>query len=175
MVNPFEYVAMRTIRLLRRLHLARLAWTGTTEKMFKDVFKGFENVEAVRAIFGDKTDEVLNNLKVEVSWFGYMGVDPNDGHLLANGRYLNDGDKTDIYLDVVHELCHVKQWMEGRELFDEKYDYVDRPTEVEAYRYAVQEAKRIGLSHNRILQYLKTEWMSQKDLNRLVKNMSVDF
>lgn len=175
MVNPFEYVALRTMRLLRRLHLGRLAWMGTSEKMFKDYFKGFEKVEAVKAIFGDKTEEVLRTLKVEFIWFGYMGVDNTDGHLFVNGKYLNGGDKTDIYLDVVHELCHVKQWMDGRELFDERYDYVDRPTEIEAYRHTIQEAKRIGLSHDRILQYLKTEWMTDEDLHKLVKNMNMDF
>ena len=147
---------------------------GTSTKMFKDYFKGYENIEAVKGIFGEKTQEVLKNLKVEFIWFGYMGVDNSDGHLLVNGRYLNSGDKTDIYLDVVHELCHVRQWMDGRELFDPQYDYVDRPTEVEAYRYTVQEAKRIGLAESRILQYLKTEWMSEDDLKRLVKNMGVD-
>jgi hypothetical protein len=147
---------------------------GTSTKMFKDYFKGFENVEAVKRIFGERTQEVLRNLKVEFIWFGYMGVDNSDGHLLVNGRYLNSGDKTDIYLDVVHELCHVKQWMDGRELFDPQYDYVDRPTEVEAYRYTVQEAKRIGLQENRILQYLKTEWMSEDDLKSLVRNMGID-
>jgi hypothetical protein len=174
LVNPFEYVAMRMLRLFRRLHLTRLAWMGTQTRMFMDIFKGFEKVEAVEAIFGKKTEEVLRNLKVEFIWFGYMGVDNTDGHLLVNGRYLNSGDKTDIYLDVVHELCHVKQWMEGRELFDYRYDYVDRPTEIEAYRYTAQEAKRIGLSNQQILDYLKTEWMSPEDLKRLVKNMGVD-
>jgi hypothetical protein len=146
---------------------------GTSTKMFKDYFKGYENVEAVKRIFGERTQEVLRNLKVEFIWFGYMGVDNSDGHLLVNGRYLNSGDKTDIYLDVVHELCHVKQWMDGRELFDPQYDYVDRTTEVEAYRYTVKEAKRIGLVESRILQYLKTEWMSEEDLRRLVKNMGI--
>jgi hypothetical protein len=166
---------MRFLRLTRQLHLTRLVWMGISTKMFMDYFKGFDNVEAVKRIFGDRTQEVLRNLKVEFIWFGYMGVDNSDGHLLVNGRYLNSGDKTDIYLDVVHELCHVKQWIDGRELFDPQYDYVDRPTEVEAYRYTVQEAKRIGLAENRILQYLKTEWMSEDDLKRLVKNMGVDF
>ncbi len=174
MVNPFEYVAMRMLRLSRRLHLTRLVWMGTQTRMFMDIFKGFEKVEAVKAIFGEKTEEVLRNLKVEFIWFGYMGVDNTDGHLLVNGRYLNSGDKTDIYLDVVHELCHVKQWMEGRELFDYHYDYVDRPTEIEAYRYTAQEAKRIGLSSQQILNYLKTEWMSPEDLKLLVKNMGLD-
>jgi hypothetical protein len=142
--------------------------------MFMDYFKGFEKVEAVKGIFGEKTEEVLKNLKVQFMGFGYMGVDNTDGHLMVNGKYLNSGDKTDIYLDVVHELCHVKQWMEGRELFDERYDYVDRPTEVEAYRYTVQEAKRLGLKDEQILLYLKTEWMSSQDLKRLVKNMDVE-
>jgi len=174
MVNPFEYVFWRILRLFRRLHLARLVWMGSSTRMFTDLFKGFERVEAVRRIFGERTEAVLGNLKVEIIFFGYMGVDDTDGHLMVNGRYLKSGDKTDIYLDVVHELCHVKQWMDGRELFDSNYEYVDRPTEVEAYRYTVQEAKRIGLSTEQILQYLKTEWMTPADLKRLVKNIDLE-
>jgi hypothetical protein len=146
----------------------------TSTRKFTDVFRGYDKVEAVKGIFGSETEAVLSNLKVEFTWFGYMGVDNTDGHLMVNGRYLNSGNKTDIYLDVVHELCHVKQWMNGRELFDPNYDYVDRPTEVEAYRYAVQEAKRLGLSEKRILLYLKTEWMSERDLIKLVNNMGLN-
>ena len=146
--------------------IARNTW-------FMEYFKGFENVPAVRGIFGEKTEEVLRNLKVEFIWFGYMGVDDNDGHLMVNGRYLNTGDKEDIYLDVIHELCHVKQHMEGRELFDPNYDYVDRPTEIEAYAYAVKEARRLGWTDKRILRYLKTEWMSDEDLKRLAAHVDV--
>jgi hypothetical protein len=142
--------------------------------MFKDYFKDFDRVAAVQGIFGDKTDEVLRNLRVEFIGFGYMGVDDTDGHMLVNARYLKNGDKTDIYLDVVHELCHVKQFMEGRELFDPNYDYVDRPTEVEAYRYTVKEARRLGLSEEQILTYLKTEWMSNEDLKKLAGHVGLD-
>ena len=145
---------------MRKLQLTGILRLGTSTRMFMDYFKGFEKSQAVRGIFGDKTDEVLKNLKVEFIWFGYMGVDDNDGHLMVNERYLNSGDKTDIYLDVVHEMCHVKQHLEGKELFYPGYDYVDRPTEVEAYRYTVKEAKRLGLNDERILSYLQTEWMS---------------
>jgi hypothetical protein len=173
-VNVMEYLSWRMLRLARRLHLTRLVRMGTSTRMFTDYFKGFEKAEAVKAIFGMQTETVLRNLKVEFIGFGYMGVDDADGHLLVNGRYLNSGDKTDIYLDVVHELCHIKQYMNGQELFDYRYDYVDRPTEIEAYRHTVQEAKRIRLSNERILQYLKTEWMSPEELKRLVKNMNVD-
>jgi hypothetical protein len=37
---------------------------------FMDYFKGFENVGAVRSTFGEKTEEVLKNLKVEFFPFG---------------------------------------------------------------------------------------------------------
>ena len=174
MASWLEYFALRTLRLLRKLPLTRIMRFGSSTKMFLDYFVGFENSQAVRGIFGDKTDDVLKNLKVDFIWFGYMGVDDNDGHLFVNARYLNSGDKTDIYLDVVHELCHVQQHLEGRALFDTRYDYVNTPTEVEAYRYTVKEAKRLGLSDERILSYLQTEWMSDADLKCLVKNLGID-
>jgi hypothetical protein len=93
---------------------------------------------------------------------------------MVNKRYLSTGRTEDIYLDVIHELCHVKQHMEGKELFDPRYDYVDRPTEIEAYRYAVQEAKRIGLNAAEIRVYLKTEMMSTQALDKLIKNMNIN-
>jgi hypothetical protein len=141
---------------------------------FTDYFKGFEKVEAVKQIFGEKTEEVLRNLRVEfIGRSGYMGVSDVDGHLIINAYYLNEGDIVDIYLDVIHELIHVKQFMEGKELFDSDYRYIDRPTEVEAYRYAVEEARRLGLSENRICEYLRTEWMSDKDFKRLTKSLNL--
>ena len=87
---------------------------------------------------------------------------------------MNNGDKIDIYLDLVHELVHVRQFLEGKELFNNRYDYIDRPTEIEAYRYAVEEAKSLGLSNERICRYLKTEWMSNEELKRLAKTLSIN-
>jgi hypothetical protein len=168
-----ERFAFRILRLLRRLHLTRLVQVAPT-RMFTDYFKGYEKVQAVQGIFGEKTEEVLSKLKVEFIGFGYMGVDNTDGHMVVNANYLKNGEKTDIYLDIVHELCHVKQFMEGKELFDSEYDYVDRPTEIEAYRYSVQEARRLGLSDQRILEYLKTEWMTEEDLERLASHLGVN-
>ena len=173
-MNWLEYIAFRILRLFRKLRLNRIIRMGTSTHMFTDYFKNFEKVEAVRGIFAEKTEKVLRNLKIEfIGLGGYMGVDNTDGHLMVNARYLNSGNKVDIYLDVIHELYHVKQFMEGRELFDSRYDYIERPTEVEAYRYTVQEARRLGLSDERICQYLKTEWMSDSDLKRLAKALNV--
>jgi len=174
MASPVESITLQLFGVIRKLRLLRLLRVGTSKRMFLDYFKGFEKSQAVRGIFGDKTVEVLSHLRVEFMWFGYMGVDDNDGHLMVNGRYLNTGDRAEIYLDVVHELCHVKQHLEGRPLFDQRYDYVNSPTEVEAYRYTVQEAKRLGFSNQRILRYLQMEWMSDEQLKRLVSNIGID-
>ena len=104
-----------------------------------------------------------------------MLVSDIDGHLIISADYLRKGDVIDVYLDVIHELAHVKQFMKGKKLFDERFNYTDRPTEIEAYRYAVSEARRLGLDEERICQYLKTEWMSMKDFKRLTKALNVKF
>jgi hypothetical protein len=168
-----EYAIFRILRLFRKLPFNPLS-IGNRKVVFLEYFKGFDKVPAVQGIFGEKTTEVLSHLRVELSWImGYMYVDGSDGHLVISKGYLNSGDKTDIYLDLIHELCHVKQFMDGRELFDPHYDYVDRPTEIEAYAYAVLEARRLGLSEEYIRCYLRTEWMTEDDFERLCNSVNV--
>jgi hypothetical protein len=172
-VAAVEYFIFRILRLFRRLPVNVLS-IGSSNRIFLEYFKDFDKLPAVQGIFGEKTTEVLSHLRVELSWvMGYMYVDGSDGHLVISKGYLNTGDKTDIYLDLIHELCHVKQFMDGRELFDPRYDYVERPTEIEAYRYAVQEARRLGLSEERICLYLRTEWMNEYDFKRLAKAVNI--
>ena len=169
-----EIVMFKTFQFLKRLRLDRLFLLVAPSYPFLDYFKGFESIEAIKRIFGEKTEEVLSNLKVGFTSFGgYMGVNPFNGHLMVNPRYLNNGDRLDIYLDLIHELVHIRQLMEGAELFDDNYRYVERPTEIEAYHYAVEEARRLGKSDERIYEYLKTEWMSSDDLRLLAKVLHV--
>jgi len=168
-----EYYIFRILRLLRGFPINPMS-IGNSKVFFLEYFKGFDKVPAVQGIFGEKTTEVLSHLTVELSWInGYMYVDGADGHLVVSKGYLSKGNRTDIYLDLIHELCHVKQFMDGKELFDPRYEYVDRPTEIEAYRYTVEEARRLGLSEERIRFYLKTEWMSDDDFRRLAKSVNV--
>ena len=171
--SAVEYVMGRFLRLLTKLPFQRVVSLVAQERSFMEYFRGFENNAAVRGIFGAQTEEVLRNLKVDFIWFGYMGVSDSNGHLLVNKRYLANGSREDIYLDVIHELCHVKQHLNGRDLFDPRYDYVDRPTEIEAYRYTVQEAKRIGVSDAYIRLYLEAGQMSTGGLEKLIRNMGV--
>lgn len=159
----------------RKVQILRNA--KVTTYPFTDYFKGFEKVEAVRHLFGDATEDVLGKLRVEfVGRRGYMGVSNIDGHLNISADYLRNGAVIDLYLDVIHELVHVKQFMEGKELFDRRYNYVDRPTEIEAYGHAVREARKLGMRNREIMEYLKTDWISDESLNRLARalNLTVD-
>jgi hypothetical protein len=142
---------------------------------FTDYFIGFDNVEAVKSIFGDKTGEVLRNLKVEFfsSKFGYMGVSDVDGHLMVSSYHLSKSDFRVLYLDIVHELYHVKQFMDGRELFSAEFEYVDSPIEIEAYSHTVKEAQRIGMSNKEIIDYLKVEWIDDDSHKRLIKSVGL--
>lgn len=173
-MDPRESLLLKIMQVIRFLRLYRLLRVDMKSHAFIEYFRGMEKVEAVKQIFGEKTDEVLNNLKVEFTWAGgYMWVNNADGHLMVSAKYLEEGDKIDVYLDLIHELVHVKQFLDGKELFDIHYSYTERPTEIEAYRAAVNEAKRLGLSNERIRRYLKTEWMSDADLERLAKTLDV--
>jgi len=144
-------------------------------QMFTQYFKGFEKVAAVKEIFGDDTIRVLSELKVEFfsSKFGYMGVSDEDGHLIVSAYYLKNGEPVSKYLDVIHELVHVKQYREGKALFDEAFEYHDRPTELEAYKLAVSEARRLGLSDPEIFEYLRVDWMDENEVRKLARNIGV--
>ena len=142
---------------------------------FTKHFKGFEEVEAVRGTFGSRTRAVLRSLKVEFfsSKWGYMGVSDEDGHLVVSTHYLRTGNRRDIYLDVVHELVHVRQFKEGKELFPEGFNYPDAPTEIEAYRVCIAEGRRLGITDRDLFKYLKVEWMDEGDLRKLARNVGV--
>jgi len=164
----------QTLQLDKIPPVSMLLRIRETKYPFTEYFKGLERVDAVRKIFGENTEAVLQNLKVAFTWLpGYMWIDNEDGSLIVSSRYVNNGDRTDIYLDLIHELVHVRQFLEGKQLFDVEYDYADRPTEIEAYRHSVEEARRLGLDDQQICQYLRTEWMSYDDLKRLAKALNV--
>ncbi len=154
------------------VHIERNAGPGVLP--FTRVFKGFDDVGAVKATFGRRTKKVLSALNVELSeGRGYMHINDEEGSIVVNRKYLKEGREVDLYLDVIHELVHIRQHMEGKELWDEKYDYVDRPTEIEAYKVAVDEARRIGFSEDDVVGYLKVEWVSEKDFHRMLRNLGV--
>jgi hypothetical protein len=141
---------------------------------FKTHFKNFENVEAVQQVFGEKTHEALSNLEVEFTDSTlYMKVD-YDGRLLINPSYLESGSFTDIYLDVIHELVHVRQVMNGKNC-NKALPYVERPLEIEAYRIAVDEARALGLDENRIIDYLDSDLINADELRQLATTLGINY
>ena len=148
----------------------------TTLYPFTDYFQGFDKVPGIIALFGDKTKEILERLRVEFysSKFGYMGVSDEDGHIMISSHHLKTADFSVLYLDLFHELHHVKQFLDGKKIYLFEYEYVDSPVEIEAYLATVQEAKRIGCSDEEIKEYLKIEWISDEQHQRLVKRMGLE-
>jgi hypothetical protein len=142
---------------------------------FTDFFSGFEKVPVIRQLFGEKTEEILRNLKIEFysAKFGYMSVSDEDGHLIVSAYHLRTADEAVVYLDVVHELHHVKQFMDGKQLFLVEFEYVDSPIEIEAYIPTVEEARRIGMTDDEIREYLKIEWISEEQFARLLGRMGL--
>lgn len=142
---------------------------------FTRFFRGFESVPTVRKLFGGRTGRVLRSLRVEFfsARFGYMGTSDVDGHLLVSTHHLRDSPLRTVYLDVVHELCHVRQFRQGRKLFYPRLSYVDAPSEIEAYRLTVEEGRRIGMTDRELLDYLKVEWITPAELRRLARRCGV--
>jgi hypothetical protein len=154
----------------------RIERKGPTRLLpFERFFRGFGSVPAVRELFGKDTTRVLRSLKVEFfsARFGYMGTSDVDGHLLVSTHHLSDSEFRTVYLDVVHELCHVKQFRKGKPLFYPKLSYVDAPSEIEAYAFTVKEGRRIGMTVRELIDYLKVEWITPAEHRRLARRMGL--
>ena len=156
---------------------------ASTLQPFRDYFKGFENVGAVRVVFGDKTESVLRNLKVSFisNRRMYMGIRDDDGNISIGTYHLKNSDIRALYLDIVHELFHVKQFMKDKKYFHKEHMkfmgnralYYVSPIEVPAYMHTVEEAKRIGMSYDEIAEYLKMGPVSQKIFRKFLQEMNL--
>ena len=78
-----------------------------------------------------------------------------------------------LYLDVLHEIYHLFQRRAGRNLWDLSRGYVGSPTELEAYKFSVREARRLGATDRFLRGYLRVEWVSRADHLRLLKSLGV--
>ncbi len=140
-----------------------------------EVFPGLDQAGAFQAIFPDGLrSEVLRDCRIDVlPEDAYMYIDDEAGNVCAGLTYLRTGDEKTVYLDILHELTHIRQWHAGMELWDRRFAYVDRPTEIEAYEVAVKEARRLGMTDGEIADYLRVEWTSREDHVRLCKRLGV--
>jgi hypothetical protein len=64
--------------------------------------------------------------------------------------------------------------MDGKQLHGTRFDYIDNPTKIEAYRNTVKEAKRIDMANKEIYEYLKVDWITENDAEQLAKILSIE-
>ncbi len=141
-----------------------------------EVFEGLEESPGLARFLPDMEARArfLAETHIEVTREDtYMWTDDEDGHVNVGLDYLREGEAVYIYLDILHELVHVRQFKEGKELFPTKIEYVDRQTEVEAYKFAVEEARLLGLDDEKIYDYLEVEWISKKEHDSLARRLGV--
>ncbi len=142
----------------------------------EEIFVNLKNTEILLKIFEtrENLDDVFENISVIVNEkTHYMHVQNDDASIVIGKNHLQNSEKKILYLDIIHELVHVKQQRLGLDLYDKSYSYVDRPTEIEAYAIAVEEARRLGMSDVEIFDYLHVEWISDVEHKRLASRVGV--
>jgi len=102
---------------------------------------------------------------------GYIWVDDKAPAIILIKNYYQRANPVDLYLDLIHELTHLRQLAEGHDLWDESYHYVDRPTEIEGYAVAIEEGLRLGMTNVEIFRHLSNPWMTRRDIQRLLENV----
>ena len=119
-----------------------------------------------------RREELLRTCLVHVKrGAGFAYVDVETPCIVLAEEYYQTGTDLDLYLDMLHEITHIRQHHEGRDLWDERYAYVDRMTEVEGYAVAVAEGRRLGMSDAEIVAHLSNPWMDAEDVTRLLSNI----
>jgi hypothetical protein len=102
---------------------------------------------------------------------GYAFVDVERPCIVLSERYFREGEEIDIYLDLLHELTHLRQLEDGCDLWDERFAYVDRPTEVEGYAVAIEEGRRLAMTDLEIVDHLSNPWMTADEVARLLRHV----
>ncbi len=170
MLGRLSHLSVR----LRAFRVRRSAGVG--EYKLSEVFSGLETSPALSKVFGSKAQmtKILRHLKMRVER-GDSGLwlDRDTGTICIGSKHLVSAKTDFLYLDVIHVLVHVRQFLEGKELYDQAFEYVERPTELEAYRTTVAEARRVGMEEDELLRYLRMDAADDSELGKLMEKIGV--
>jgi hypothetical protein len=100
-------------------------------------------------------------------------VTPQVDCIVIGESHLRESPELILFMDIFHELCHIRQRHAGRELFDRRYTYVRSPTELEAYRFVIDEARRLKVREEVLRDYLQVEWIETSEFHELLDTMGV--
>ncbi len=159
---------------VRTFHVRRATQIG--EYKLTDVFTGLESSHSLLKVFGSKTQmtKIMKHLKLKVEPNDSgLWLDRDTGTICIGSKHLTTAKSDFLYLDAIHVLVHVRQFLEGRDLYDQAFEYVDRPTELEAYRMTVAEARRVGMNETEILNYLRMDAADDSELGKLMDRIGV--
>lgn len=155
-------------------HINRVPEPG--QYSLTDIFPDIGTCDILTVIFADAAEiaAVMASTKVFVVDHPHeMFVGNDDGSITIGLNHLRHSPDEILHLDIIHELCHVKQHLQGRDLYDRCKAYVDRETEIEAYEITVREARGIGMDDKAIVNYLHVSWITPEEHKRLVCRMNV--
>jgi hypothetical protein len=144
------------------------------EHPYRELLPHIAKSPAARRIESPKTPLIglIETAVVRIeSGRGYVWVDDEIPAIVLVDNYYRSADPLDLYLDLIHELTHLRQLTEGQDIWDECFRYVDRPTEIEGYAIAVEEGGRLGMTEVEILDHLSNPWMTRADVRRLRQNI----
>lgn len=134
----------------------------------------FEESPAVRRIATPSVPigPLLDSARVKIKkGEGYLYVDVKIPAITLIEDYYHRANPLDLYLDLAHELTHLRQLAEGKNIWDHSLHYVDRPTEIEGYAVAVEEGLRLGMTEEDVMKHLSNPWMDDDEIARLRNNI----
>ncbi|HEV2316852.1 MAG TPA: hypothetical protein VGV89_04675 [Thermoplasmata archaeon] len=100
-------------------------------------------------------------------------IAPQVDCIVIGEGHLRESPELTLFLDIYHELCHIQQRHRGEELFDRPEAYVRRPTELQAYKFVIEEARRLRVADAVLREYLRVEWIDDSDFGELLDAMGV--
>jgi len=159
-----------------------------------EIFPGLERTTPFRKYPGDdrRILQIARQTSVELSdgpgWMyvappktppeiraaGFRMVETRKDVIVVSRSHLRNSPRMDVYLDIIHEFLHILQRKQGREIWPaRKIQYVDRPTEIEAYSFSIAEARRLGVPDRYLRDYLDVPWLRRSQFLRLLRNVGV--
>ncbi len=100
-------------------------------------------------------------------------VSPNSDCIVVGQSHLAESSELMLFMDIYHELAHVRQRQGGADLWPPGVSYVKRWTEVEAYRLVVDAAREFGVPDAFLREYLKVEWITRAEHRELLSELGV--
>jgi hypothetical protein len=100
-------------------------------------------------------------------------VSPDQDCIVIGAGHLRESPLLTLFMDIYHELCHVLQRQGGADLWPPGKSYVERWTEVEAYRFVIDEARKLHVPDAFLREYLRVEWISEEEHRTLLTELKV--